>query len=90
MNGLNILLGALALLMALLFFGFVALLWGLKQLLTIRQQNDTLIFLLEQIPVDIWNSGHIHAGLAEAPGGAEPISEHDLEVRRPRSRLKAI
>jgi hypothetical protein len=90
MNGPYILMGVLALFIFLLFFGFIAFLWGLKQLFTIRQQNDTLISLLEQISVDIWNKGHIHAGLEEDLGSAVPILEHELELRRPRSRLTAI
>jgi hypothetical protein len=69
MNALYFLTGSLALLIALLFFGFIVLLWGLKQLLIIKNQNDTMISLMEQISMNIWNEAHIQAGLQEDMGG---------------------
>ena len=59
--------GALVLL-ALLFFSFIALLWGLKQLLTIQNQNDIIISFLEQVSMTLWNDGHLQAGLREDIG----------------------
>ena len=68
MNPLYVLIGAIFLLVALLFFSFVLLIWGLKQLLTIRNQNDTLLYLLEHISMDTWNEAHLQAGLQEDIG----------------------
>ena len=59
--------GALVLL-ALLFFSFIALLWGLKQLLTIQNQNDIIISFLEQVSMTLWNDGHFQAELQEDIG----------------------
>lgn len=68
MNPIYFLIGAIFLLVALLFFGFILLIWGLKQLLTIRNQNDTMIYFLEHISMDTWNEAHIQAGLQEDIG----------------------
>lgn len=70
MNAPYFLIGSLALLIVLLFFGFIVLLWGLKQLLSIRNQNDTMIYLLEQISMDSWNEAYIQAGLQEEMEGS--------------------
>lgn len=70
MNALYFLIGAMALLIALLFFGFIVLLWGLKQLLTIKNQNVTMISLLEQISLNIWNEAYIQAKQQEDMWGA--------------------
>ena len=75
MNALYFLFGAIILLIALLFFGFIVLLWGLKQLLTIRNQNDDLIYLLEQISMSIWNESYVQTGLQEDMGESAPHPE---------------
>ena len=75
MNALYFVIGAMALLIALLFLGFIVLLWGLKQLLTIRNQNDTLIYLLETISMNSWNEAYIQAGLQEEMGRSRALSE---------------
>jgi len=59
--------GALVFL-ALLFFSFIALLWGLKQLLTIENQNDIIISFLEQVSMTLWKEGHFQAGLQDDIG----------------------
>lgn len=64
MNPLYFLIGALIFL-ALLFFSFIALLWGLRQLLIIRNQNDTVIYFLEQNSMNVWNEAYTQAGLEE-------------------------
>ena len=77
MNPLYVLIGAIFLLVALLFFSFVLLIWGLKQLLTVRNQNDTMIYLLETISLNIWNEAYTQAGLQEEMEGshAQPGAE---------------
>jgi hypothetical protein len=82
MNALYFLIGTLALLIALLFFGFIVLLWGLRQLLIIGQQNDTVINLLEQISGNIWNEAHVQTGLEEDLGDAAPAPRRELKLRR--------
>ena len=67
MYPLYFLIGALVFL-ALLFFSFIALLWGLKQLITIQNQNDIIISFLEQTSMTFWNEGHIQTGFQEAIG----------------------
>ena len=80
MNTVYFLIGALALLISLIFFGFIGLLWGLKQLLTIVEQNDTIIALLEQISGDIWNEARIRTGPREDMGDAEPAPGRELKL----------
>ena len=79
MHALYFLTGFLALLIALLFFGFIVLLWGLKQLLTIKNQNDEVIYLLEQISMNIWNGV---AGLQEDMEKAARYLEREVELPR--------
>ena len=67
MDPLYLLIGALVFL-ALLFFSFIALLWGLKQLLTIKNQNDIIISFLEQPSMTFWDEGHNQAMLREDIG----------------------
>jgi len=67
MDPLYFLTGALVFL-ALLFFSFVAFLWGLKQLLTIRNQNDIIISFLEQASMTLWSERPIQARLQESIG----------------------
>lgn len=64
MDPLYFMIGALVFL-GLLVFSFIALLWGLKQLLTIQNQNDIIISFLQQASMTLWNEGHIKAGLHE-------------------------
>ena len=68
MNTLYFLIGASALLMALLFFSFIAVIWGLSQLIIIRNQNDLMISLLQQISLSVSNNNHIKARLQEDNG----------------------
>ncbi len=68
MNTLYLLIGALALFIALLFFSFIAVIWGLRQLLTIRNQNDIMISLLQQISVSAWDETHIKTMLQKDNG----------------------
>jgi uncharacterized membrane protein len=77
MNALSFLIGGLVLFIALLVFGFIVLIWGLKQLLTVRNQNDTMIYLLETISLNIWNEAYTQAGLQEEMEGshAQPGAE---------------
>ena len=77
MNALSFLIGGLVLFIALLVFGFIVLIWGLKQLLTVRNQNDTMIYLLETISLNIWNEAYIQAGFQEEMEGshAQPGAE---------------
>jgi hypothetical protein len=82
MNALYILIGALTLLIVLLFFSFIALLWGLRQLLTIRNQNDTMIALLQQVAVSIWDRAHLQAKLQEDNGDPAPTLERQFELHR--------
>jgi hypothetical protein len=67
MDPLYFLIGALVF-FALLFFSFIVFLWGLKQLLTIKNQNDIIISFLQQASVTLWNEGHIQARLQEDIG----------------------
>ena len=67
MDPLYFLIGALFVLV-LLFFSFISLLWGLKQLLTIQNQNDAIISFLEQTSMTFWDEGHIQTGLQEDIG----------------------
>ena len=80
MNPLYFLIGALALLISLLFFGFIACIWTLKQLLIISDQNDAIISLLQQISVSIWNKPHIGAGFQEHMGNAVPVRDGEIEL----------
>jgi hypothetical protein len=82
MHALYILVGAVALLIILLFFSLIALLWGLRQLLIIRNQNDTMISLLQHIPVNIWNEAPIQGRLQEDNGEAAPTPERVLKLHR--------
>jgi hypothetical protein len=59
MNIVYFLIGAVSLLIALLFFSLIALIWGLRQLLTISNQNDAIISFLQQISISIWHEPHI-------------------------------
>ena len=81
MNTLYFLIGALGLFIALLFFSFIALIWGLRQLLIIRNQNDAMIPLLEQISVSVWNEAHIKtAKLPEDNGDTALTLEQGLRL----------
>jgi hypothetical protein len=68
MNIVYFLIGAVSLLISLLFFSLIALIWGLRQLLTISNQNDAIISFLQQISISIWHEPHIQARLQEANG----------------------
>lgn len=70
MSALYFLIGSMALLSVLLFCGFIVLIWGLRQLLAIRNQNDTMIYLLEQISMNSWNEAYIQTGLQEEMEGS--------------------
>ena len=72
MNPINFLIGAVAFVIFLLFFGFIAIIWALKQLVTIEEQNDTIISLLQQASVNIWNKPYSGAGLQEDMGNGTP------------------
>jgi hypothetical protein len=76
------LVGVLALLVALLFFSVIALIWGLRQLLIIRNQNDTMIPLLQQISVSIWNEARIRARLQKDNGDTSLTLERELALQR--------
>ena len=82
MHTLYFLTGALALLMALLFFSLLTLIWGLRQLLIIRDQNDTMISLMEQIFVSPWNADHLQDRRKEDNGGTALPLERDLKLDR--------
>jgi hypothetical protein len=87
MHTIYFLIGSLGLLIALLFFGIVALTWGLRQLLIIRNQNDTMISLLEKIFVSTWNEAQIPARLQEDYGDtALPLER--ISNRTARSRVE--
>ena len=79
MTTLYFLIGAMALITILLFLGFILLLWGLRQLLIIKNQNDALVSLLDQISINIWNEAYMKAGLQEDMGGRH--DHHGAEVR---------
>jgi len=82
MHSLYLLVGALAVLVALLFLGLIVLLWGLRQLLIIGQQNDTMIILLEQVAQDIWRGSRFSNGLADDTAEALPNPERKLKLHR--------
>jgi hypothetical protein len=82
MHALYILIGALALLIVLLFFSLIALLWGLRQLLTIRNQNDAMLSFLQQISGSIWNEPHSQVRLGEDDGDAALTPERRLVLHR--------
>ena len=82
MNPVYFLVGAVALLISLLFFGFIAFIWALRQLSIIGDQNDTIIFLLQQISGHIWNQPHIGAGLPEDMGDSVPARAREMELHR--------
>jgi hypothetical protein len=86
MNALYVLIGALTLLIVLLFCSFIALLWGLRQLLTIRNQNDTMISLLQQVAASIWNRAHLQTRLEEDNGDPALTLERKFELHRQVSR----
>jgi hypothetical protein len=86
MNAVYILIGAVSLLIVVLFCSFIALLWGLRELLTIRNQNDTMISLLQQVAVSIWNRAHIQTGLEEDNGDPALTLERKFELHRQVSR----
>jgi hypothetical protein len=75
------LVGALALLIALLFFSLIALICGLRQLLIIRNQNDTMISLLQQVSVSIWNEARIRARLQKNNGDTPLTLERELALQ---------
>lgn len=80
MHTLYFLVGALAVLTALLFVGVILLLWGLRQLLIIRQQNDAMIILLERLNTDLWRLAPVPAGLEDNRGAAPPVQERQVKV----------
>ena len=82
MHALYILVGTAALLIVLLFFSLIALLWGLRQLLIIRNQNDTMISMLQQISGSTWNEAPIQARLREDNGEAATTRERVLKLHR--------
>lgn len=82
MNTIYFLIGALGLLITLLFFSLIALIWGLRQLLIIRNQNDTLISFLEEIFQGFWNEDHIQARLREDNGDTGLTLEQNLSLSR--------
>ncbi len=82
MHSLYLLVGTLAFLAALLFLGLIVLLWGLRQLLIIGQQNDTMIILMEQVAQDIWHGTRFSDGLADDTGEALPNQERKLKLHR--------
>ena len=82
MHPLYFLVGTLALLIVLLFLGLIALLWGLRQLIIIGQQNDTMIILLEQVAQDIWHGSRFPVGLEDDTGEAPPNLERKLKLHR--------
>jgi hypothetical protein len=52
----------------------------LRQLLTIMNQNDTMITLLQQVAVTIWNKAHLQARLQEANGDPAPPPGRKFEI----------
>ena len=82
MNPIDFLIGAVAFVIFLLFFGFIAFIWALKQLVTIEEQNDTIISLLQQASVNIWNKPYSGAGLQEDMGNGTPARERETELHR--------
>ena len=82
MDTLYFLIGALAVFIALVFFGFILLVWGLRQLFIIRNQNDAIISFLQQISVSIWNEPHSQARLGEDDGDAALTPERVLKLHR--------
>jgi hypothetical protein len=82
MHTIYFLIGALASLMALLFLSLIALIWGLRQLLLIRNQNDTMISLMEQIFESLWSEDHIQDRLQEDNEGTALTFERDLKLNR--------
>jgi hypothetical protein len=81
MNTLSFLVGGLALLITLLFFSFIGLLWVLKQLLTIAQQNDTILILLNQISMNIWQAARMQSEPEEI-GDTTPTAKRELTLHR--------
>ena len=81
MNTLSFLVGGLALLITLLFFSFIGLLWVLKQLLTIGQQNDTILILLNQISMNIWQAARMQSDPEEI-GDTTPTAARELTLHR--------
>ena len=82
MNAFYFLIGALALLIALLFSGLIVLLWGLKHLITIGLQNDMIISLLEQNSVNNWHEAPIQTRLQEDVGDTALTLERGFGLRR--------
>jgi len=82
MNTLSFLVGGLALLITLLFFSFIGLLWVLKQLLTIGQQNDTILILLNQISMNIWQAARMQIELEENTGDTPSTVKRELTLHR--------
>ncbi|MFZ2089563.1 MAG: hypothetical protein WAU47_13400 [Desulfobaccales bacterium] len=82
MDTLYFLIGALAVFIALVFFGFILLVWGLRQLFIIRNQNDAIISFLQQISVSIWNEPHSQARLGEGNRDTAVSLERGLKMNR--------
>ncbi len=82
MDTLFFLMGALAVFIALVFSGFILLVWGLRQLFIIRNQNDAIISFLQQSSVSIWNEPHSQARLGEDDGDATLTPERRLVLHR--------
>jgi hypothetical protein len=80
MHSLHFLVGTLAVLIGLLFLGLIVLLWGLRQLLIIGQQNDTMITLLEQLTTDLWRLAPAPPGLEDNRGAAPSVQERQVKV----------
>jgi hypothetical protein len=82
MNPIYFIIGTLALLISLLFFGFIAFIWALKQLVTIGDQNDAIITLLERSTVNIWHNPYIGDGYQEDMGNGASVQDRETELRR--------
>jgi hypothetical protein len=82
MNTIYFLIVTLSSLIALLFFSLLALIWGLRQLLIIRNQNDTMISVLEQMHLSIWHEAQIPTRLQEDNGDTTLTLERDFKLNR--------
>ncbi len=82
MHTVELLIGGLAVLTSLLFISFIGLLWGLKQLLNIGQQNDAMLILLNQISMKIWQAARLQTEPHEDAGGDTPAVERRLTLHR--------
>jgi hypothetical protein len=80
MNPIYFIIGVLAVLIAFLFFGFIAVIWALRQLVIIGDQNDAIISFLQQITVNNWDKPYIRARLQEDKGNGSFAGARETEL----------